>query len=216
MTPRIIEIFGAEPLTVAQCRKHLEQPEYGDSELDLLDDAQIEDWLAAAREHCEDFLGLSLTTRVLEIALDEFPRRYPSHPYHHRHAQAVDPLSIVLPGGPVRQVLSVSWGDESDNELNDDAFTLDLYRAPAALTPVSGSWPTVTRATNVVKIRYLAGYGVDSDGGQALPAVLRSAILLVLGELYANRENAGDVQLFEIPTSAQALMRPRRVRLGMA
>lgn len=214
MIPRIIEILGDEPLTIAQCRKHLEAPEYGDSELDPLDDAQIEDMLATAREHCEDFLGLSLTTRVLEIALDEFPAQH----WHRRrppHGRPIGGLAVELPDGPVRQVLSVSWGDESDNELNDDAFTLDLYRAPAAITPVAGSWPVVTRATNAVKVRYLAGYGVDSDGGQPVPHVLRSAILLVLGELYANRENAGDVQLFEIPTSAQALMRPRRVRLGM-
>jgi len=209
MTPKIIEIVGEEPLTVAECRQHIEAQPYGDSELDPLDDAQIEGMLAAAREHCENFLGLSLSTRTLEIALDQFPcvRRQP-----HQHRD----LAIELPMGPVRQVLSISWGDESDDEMNDDTFTLDDYSRPARVTPVSAAWPAVTRATNAVKIRYLAGYGVDSDGGQPLPKAIRAAILLVLGHLYANREDAADVALTSLPINAEALMRPLRVRLGMA
>lgn len=209
MTPKIIGPLGDEPLTIAECRQHIEAQPYGDSELDPLDDAQIGGMLAAAREHCENFLGLSLSTRVLEIALDEFPKRR-RHPHQHRD------LAIELPMGPVRQILSVSWGGESDDEMNDDTFTLDDYSRPARVVPVAAAWPTVARATNAVKVRYLAGYGVDSDGGEALPKAIRAAILLVVGHLFANREDAADVALTSLPINAEALMRPMRVRLGMA
>lgn len=208
-TPKLIEQIGGEPISIDECRAHLEANRYGDSEVDPLDDAMIEGFLGAAREHCENFLGLSLTTKVLEIALDEFPTHLRNRPNRRDDA-------IELPMGPVRQVLSIAWGDESDDEMNDDAFILDNYGEPARITPVSFAWPTVTSATNAVKIRYLAGYGVDSDGGQELPKAIRAAILLVLGELFANRENAGDGALAEIPTSAQALLRSLRVRMGMA
>ena len=201
MTPKVIVGVVDEPLTVEECRQHLEAQSYGDSDVDPADDTMIEGLLAAAREHCENFTGLSMATRTLEIALDKFPD---------------DGAAIELPMGPVRDVLSISWGDESDDELGDVDVTLDDYSRPSRITPITGSWPTVTEATNVVKIRYQAGYGVDTDGGEALPKTLRSAILLMLGHLYANREDSAEKALTSIPNGAEALMRPLRVRLGMA
>jgi uncharacterized phiE125 gp8 family phage protein len=195
-TPAVIEGPEFEPITVAEARKHLEAQQYEDSDIDPLDDAQIEGMLAAAREACEDFLGLSLATKTLEIALDTFPD----------DGEAVD-----LPFGPVREIQSVSWGNDSDQELDLADFVLDSYRKPNQLrTTATSGWPAVTEYPNVIKVRYLAGYGVDSDGGQELPKVLRQAILVELTNLFENR---GDAPL---STAAEALMRPRRVRLGMA
>ena len=140
--------------------------------------------------------------------LDEFPQR----------RCGVGNLGIELPMGPAVAVLSMTYGDGSDaTTMDEDAdFILDTYAKPSRLMPSGAAWPSAARATNTVKVRYLAGYGVDSDGGQELPKVLRQAIKLVFGDMWANRENAGDVQLYEIPLSAQNLMRPLRVRLGMA
>lgn len=227
MTPaKLIGLVGDEPITIADCRAHLEQMVYNDSDIDPIDDALILDKLGIAREHCENFLGLSLTTRTLEVALD----RFPASTSRHR-----DDLSIELPNGPVREIVSVMvtppdiefTSDDLDSDslagspiwadgtVNPSGYVLDDYSSVARLRPV-GAWPSVTSSANAVKVRYLAGYGVDSEGGQELPKAIRGAILLTLGELFANRENAGDVQLHEIPTSAQALLRPLRVRLGMA
>lgn len=201
MKTKVIETIGEEPISIGDCRAHLEQMTYGDSDIDPVDDALILDKLATARQNCETFLGLSLVTKIIEGALDSFPGR-------------CDDPAIELPWGPVREVLSFSYGDASDAlALTPDDYVLDDYSAPARLT---GTWPTVTAATNTVKIRYLAGYGVDSDGGEQIPPAIRGAILLTLGELFANRENAVDVALHEIPTSAESLLRPLRVRLGMA
>ena len=195
-TPKVIVAPVAEPITVAEARTHLEAQPYEDSDVDPLDDAMIEAMLSAARESCEDFLGLSLATKTLEIALDTFP---------------TDGEAVDLPFGPVREILSVMWGDDSDQELDLADFVLDNYRSPDQLraTATSG-WPSVTSYPNAIKVRYLAGYGEDSDGGEALPKVLRAAILLELTNLYENR---GDAPL---SLAAEALMRPRRVRLGMA
>ena len=77
-------------LTVAECRAHLEAASYGDTTQDDLDDAQIAAFLAAAREHCEAFLGLSLAQRVLEIELDVFP-----------NVTDDGTVEIELPFGPV-------------------------------------------------------------------------------------------------------------------
>jgi uncharacterized phiE125 gp8 family phage protein len=204
-TPKIISVEGDEPISIEEARAHLEAQPYEDSDVDPIDDTMIEGWLMAAREYCENFLGLSLTTRTLEIALDSFPT-----------STSIGGVLIELPMGPVRDVISVSWGDDSDAELAAADLALDTYRRPNALKPVAAAWPSVTAATNAVKVRYLAGYGVDSDGGEAMPKVIRSAILLVLGHLYRNREDTTEQALSSIPVGATSLMRPLRVRLGMA
>jgi uncharacterized phiE125 gp8 family phage protein len=211
---KVIAAPTEEPITIEEARNHLEAARYAEVDsdgapdpVDEADDAMIMDKLAAAREHCEAFLGLSLSIRTLEIAMDEFPAKQLSG----------GDIGIEFPMGPVREVVSVTYGETSDGmSLAAEDFTLDDYSKPSRLMPIASAWPVVTNATNTVKVRYLAGYGVDSDGGEPLPKSMRAAILLVLGELFANRENAGDTALTEIPTSAQALLRPHRVRLGMA
>ena len=205
--PKIIEFPEGEPLTIEECRQHLESQPYGDTDVDALDDAMILALLGAAREHCEDFLGLSLSPRILELSIDTFP-------------SVTDGVGIDLPMGPVREILYISGEPpstdiDSDSTLAEDSYLLDTYSVPNRVVPVT-SWPSVTSATNAIKIRYLAGYGEDSEGGEPLPFSLRAAMLLVLGHLYENREDSTAVQTYEIPLGAQALMRPRRVRLGMA
>lgn len=223
-TPKIIAVEGAEPVTLADARAHLEAQAYNDSDVDPIDDAMIEGWIAAAREHCEDFLGLSLITKTLEIALDKFPV-----------STDTGGMAIDLPGGPVREILQImvpppdveftsddvdsdTASDEpvwADGQVNPDQYALDDYRQPNQVKPVT-AWPVVTAATNAVKVRYLAGYGVNSDGGTALPATIRAAVLLVIGHLYLNREATTDKAMATLPLGVESLLRPKRVRLGMA
>ncbi len=221
MTPKVIAGSVIEPVTLEETRAHLEAASYGDSDTDPSDDAMIEAWISAAREHCENFLGLKLATRTLEIALDSFP--------------TTAPLGIELPMGPVREVISIMAPAEAnytsddvdsdaaaeieiyaDGQVNPAVYVLDDYVSPAVLKPTGTAWPTITAATNAIKIRYVAGYGVDSDGGEALPAVIRAAILLMVGHFYANREDTGPNTLASIPNGVEALLRPLRIRLGMA
>lgn len=209
-TPRTIEPPAAEPLTLAECRTHLRVAAYEDDDSHP-DDALIMALQAAAREHCENFLGLSLSTRTLEIALDAFPT-----------VAADGSTAIELPMGPVREVVYILAGEPASDSDSDAVFDidpadylLDDYRKPERIVPVS-AWPNVAAGTNSIKVRYLAGYGVDSDGGEALPAALRAALLLVLGHLYEHREDSTEAALASLPLGAEALMRPLRVRLGMA
>jgi uncharacterized phiE125 gp8 family phage protein len=210
MKPKIIGPLGEEPVSVDEGRAHLEAQRYGDSDVDTIDDAMIAAWLQAAREHCEHFLGLSLSTRTMEIALDQFPTS------RRCGRGAREDIAVELPGGPVREIVSISWGDDSDAELAAADFVLDTYREPAAVSPVSASWPSVAVATNAVKIRYLGGYGVDTDGGEPMPALFRAAMLLVLGHLFENRSENTEAALAALPLGVEALLRPSRVRLGMA
>ena len=223
-TPKVIATEGAEPVTVAEARSHLEAQEYSDTDIDPTDDLMIEAWIVAAREYCEQFTGLSLVTKTLEIALDSFPL-----------STDTGGVGIDLPGGPVRSIVQIMTpppateydssdvdsdmlADEdiwADGQVNPDLYVLDDYRRPNQAKPVT-AWPAITAATNAVKIRYLAGYDIDSDGGEALPKMIRAAVLLVVGHLYANREASTEVALTHIPLGVESLLRPHRVRMGMA
>ncbi len=218
--PKIIEFLDAEDesvagITIAEARKHLEDPTYGDSDLDPLDDEQILGFVAGAVQHCEEFLGLTLRPTLLEIALDDFPRTRCYGGVPRRTG------SVLLPWGPLRRIVLAGYGGDVDSSdfvpldpLTD--FILDSHNTPAQLFAGAGGWPYVTPLINSVRVQYEAGYGVDSDFSMPLPPLIRSAILLATGEFYANRENAGDVELFEIPQNVKKILRPLRVRLGMA
>lgn len=193
-------------LSLDTCREHLEVvPIDGDSDNETHpDDALILGMLDAAVAHAEQFTGLSIMVRTWESALDEFP---------------VD--GVELPRPPFVELLSFSAVNDSDGELDPSSYTVDDYgtpEQPVVLRAVS-SWPSVTKAPNTIKIRYRSGYQSEEDpdsDAPPLPRSLRAAILLMLGHLYENREDSIDRALVSIPSGAEALMRPLRVRLGMA
>lgn len=200
LTPKVIIAPVDEPLTIDQCRDHLSIQPYEDSDATHPDDDMILAWLAAAREFCEQFCGLAFATRTLEVALDEFP----------------DDDWLELPLGPVRDIISVIVGEGSDAETVDaEVYTLDNYRAPARIVLV-GTWPIFTASTNAIRVRYLAGYGVDSDGGEAVPNLALAAMKLMLSHLYEHREATIEKAISELPLGVYSLLRPLRVRLGMA
>jgi uncharacterized phiE125 gp8 family phage protein len=193
-----------EPITIEEALQHLR----ADDPQDDSDDDETTDVLGkivAAREFCEDFLGESLALRTLEIALDEFPT-----------TNSLGGLPVELPMGPVSAVLSISWGDESDDEMAATDFVLDVYRKPNRIIPVAAGWPSVTKAPNAIKVRYLAGYGDTSDAAKPLPKVIKAAMLLVLEHLYRNRGATTEEALKTLPLGVFSLLRPRQVRMGMA
>lgn len=194
----------AEPFTIEECRAHLNiQPYEVDSDGvgTHPDDAMIMEKLASAREHCEAFTGLSFAPKVYGLALDGFP---------------AEGIKLFRP--PVLEILGVTYIDTegATREVDPSDYVLDDYQKPAWLLPASGvSWPATGEYINSVKVRYIAGFSDESDG-EALPYAARGAIMLMLGHLYANREEATEKALSAIPSGVEALLRPLRIDLGMA
>lgn len=193
-------------LSLESCRNHLEiVPIDGDSDNESHpDDQLILGLLDAAVAHAEQFTGLSLLVRTWEAAMDEFPAE-----------------GFELPRPPFIELLSFSAVNDSDGELDPTTYVVDDYGTPEqpVVLRAASSWPTVTKAPNTIKVRYRAGYQAEEDpdsDAAPLPRSLRAAVLLVLGHLYENREDSVEKALASIPNGAEALMRPLRVRLGMA
>lgn len=147
------------------------------------DDAQLVGFRAAAHAHAEHYTQRSIGSQTLELALDEFPAG-----------------PIELPRGPVTSITSIKYLDEDGVEqpLSNTLYTLDDYGLQCwALPAVDTEWPATIAAANAVKVRYVAG---------TLPDAVRSAILLTVGHLHANRESTAPVALQELPMGVKSLL----------
>lgn len=219
---KVIEEETAPVIPLDICRQHLEiVPIDGDSESESHpDDALILGCLDAAVDYAEDVTGLSLRERVLEMALDTFPA-------------CGGEIAILRP--PLIEILSFTGADGSEGEMDSgDDYILDNYRKRAVLLPVS-SWPSVTRTTNQIKIRYRAGYrherpveedsdGITSDAlnqtdeplAVPLPGSIRMALLLLLAHFFENRSESVEKAVSSIPLGVAMLLGPKSVETGFA
>ena len=206
MRAKVIAHPTGRLLSLDTCREHLEVvPIDGDSDNESHpDDALILGMLDAAVAHAEQFTGLSILVRTWEAALDEFPAD-----------------GFELPRPPFIELVSFSAVNDSDGELDPSTYVVDDYgtpEQPVVLRPAA-AWPSVIKAPNTIKVRFRSGFQSEEDpdsDAPPLPRSLRAAILLLLGHLYENREDSAEKALASIPNGAEALMRPLRVRLGMA
>lgn len=147
------------------------------------DDALLEGFRSAAHGYAEHYAGRAFGSQTLELALDEFPEG-----------------SIELPRGPVTSITSVKYIDEDGVEqtLDTSLYTLDDYGIQCWVVPaVDTEWPAIMEVANAVKVRYVAG---------DLPGAVRSAMLLTVGHLYANRESTAPMALQELPLGVKSLL----------
>ncbi|WP_109808413.1 head-tail connector protein [Sphingosinithalassobacter portus] len=166
---------------------------------DVTQQAIVEGYIASATEHVDGpvapdgGLGRALGVQTLEARFDR--AEIGSH--------------ILLPFPPAIELVSVTYLDADGEEQVADLADFELLGRD--LIPVGSSWPWSDGSTRreAVRIRYDAGY-------TTLPAPIRAAILLMVGDLYANRETVtvgASVQARGIPmsTSVSNLLNPFRV-----
>lgn len=154
------------------------------------EDTLIEGMVAAATAHIDGpdgWLGRSIGVQTLEARLDAFP------------------WDLRLPFGPVRSITSVKYiGSDSVEETYDPA----LYENQGQRVALLGNfiWPATAYRSEAVRVRYVAGY-------ETIPPAIRAAILLMVGDLYRNRDTVSAVQAVSIPmsTTVDRLLSPFRV-----
>jgi uncharacterized phiE125 gp8 family phage protein len=148
-----------EPVTAELALAHVRAPS-ADTEM-------VAAMAMAARELCEAYTGRAFVRQTWRLTLDAFPSG-----------------AIRLPRPGLIEVSEVSYLDADGLRvvMAPEEYEADTSTLPATVAPAYGtSWP----AGRAVQIEYVAGYG---DDGDAVPAAIKAAILLVTGDLYANRE----------------------------
>jgi uncharacterized phiE125 gp8 family phage protein len=166
-----------EPLTLEQARAHLKL----DADLTAEND-QIADWIIAAREMTEDFCKRTWVESTWLLRLDNFPSNPCDFP---------DDPRIVLPRGPVLDVVRVSYVDQqgATQEITDYQAALDT-EPPYILPAANQWWPFAAFGSGRVEIEYRAGYasgGSPTDASGA-PASVRTTMRAMIALWYENRQ----------------------------
>lgn len=178
---------SSEPIAVSEAKQHLHVDHTEEDQLIRL-------LIQAARETVEQHTNRSLITQSRTIKLDYFPRWITPEGWG----------QITLPYAPVSSVTSISYYDENEDSqtLDPSLYWVDLHSNIPRII-VKNSWPSTYTMPNAITIVYVAGYGSELS----VPRPLMSAMYLILGHLYENREQVGDIR-HELPFGAERLMAP--------
>lgn len=175
----VVVIEAPEPLVELDlAKKHLRED--GDDWDDL-----IEAYIAAVSSHIdgpEGWLGRSVGEQLLELRADALCG------------------PVLLPYGPVTAVEGFDYMGPDGTELSlaEVSYVLEA----ANVSPAYGSsWPSVRGDAGCVRIQYRAGYASP-------PKPIQVAVLMIVGELFANREES--TAEIKISGPAEALLAPYR------
>lgn len=155
------------------------------------DDALIDSYIASATAHIDGpagWLDCAIGVQTLEARLDRLDG------------------DIVLPFPPVVDIVSVSYLTAGGATAVLAPTGYELFGNQLS-TAWNASWPATASRREAVRVQYRAGYDV-------VPYAIRAAILLMVGDLYANRETAvTGISAASVPmsTTVAALLGPFRV-----
>lgn len=157
--------------------------------------AHVEDLISAATDAAETYLGRALVRQTWRLTLDGFP------------------CEIELPRPPLLEVSSVRYLDQDGawQTLAEDAYRVLDGGEIARIQPAYGeSWPSPRACDESVEVVYEAGYG---DAAADVPATIRQAIVLIVGEWLEAREGyfVANANIRPIGWSARFLLDGQRL-----
>ncbi|WP_315833901.1 head-tail connector protein [Bradyrhizobium prioriisuperbiae] len=187
-----------EVISLADMKKHLRVDAEDDNEL-------IEAYTTAITQHLDGrdgYLRRSIGEQTWELRLSWFPGGG----------------SVPLPLPPLIEVVSVAYTDAAGSEQTFDGANYSVTGLGTnngrVVLGYGKTWPAIGTGPEPVKIRFRAGYidGGVSPSAPNVPGPILSAIKLMVGALYENRESVVvGVTAIELPWAVQALLGPYRV-----
>lgn len=208
MTIQLITITApaSEPVSTAEAKTHLR---VGHSS----DDTYIDALVSTARQVIEARTGMRLFTQTVELRADSFDELGLGHVSYPPTAgyrstgnwYSSDNDVISLRCAPVQSVDSVKYYSSSnvDSTFSSDDYWTDLVSVPCRIQVTSSDvWPTTNNRIGNVRIRMTAGWSDTAD----IPEIFKTAIKLLVGHYYENREQVTDVRLMEIPEGIQNII----------
>lgn len=173
------------PVTLAEVKAHLRVSTNDE-------DALITSLIAAATKHTEHMTSRALITQTWVKVLDNFP----SDAIELKASLAsVSAITFIDPDGVLQT-------------LDPAHYQIDPYKLPGWVMPAYGySWPEARATVNSVKVRFVCGFG----NAAAVPDDIKSALLLLIGHLYENREATVERALTASPFTFDALIAPYRI-----
>jgi uncharacterized phiE125 gp8 family phage protein len=185
---------AVEVLTLDEAREHLRIEPFG-GPLAHPDDNYITALITTSREWCERYLERAIATQEYETASDEF-------------GKSIELLS------PIQTVDEVSYLDALGESqiLPNTNYAVDAFNEPASVIFI-GNMPAISQSLpNPVIVSFTAGY----EAGNPCPFAIRAAMLLIIGNLYENRQqNVTGMNISELPMGVESLLQPYRLNIGI-
>ena len=168
LTDQITETVAptAYPVTLVEAKAHLR--------VDITDDdTLITSLISAATDFCEMYTQRSLVTRTYRADLPGFWRGQ-------------------LPMRPIIAISSYKYYDTSSPEALT-TWAASNYQLVSGILHYTeaASFPSWAYRADAIQITYTAGYAPTSSpevAAESVPDAIKSAILMIIGDLYENRE----------------------------
>lgn len=205
--PVLVTPAAMMPVSLTEAKGHL-RVDFNE------DDKLIEGFIAAATAHLDGWtgvLGRCLVEQEWRQDFDGFARE------------------LCIPLGPVIGGLSVTWRNAAGQVSTVSPSSYDLRTDAGGRTllafDTSYSFPSGLHESRAVSVTYKAGYPtipeVPADGDTpaipaqtTVPAPIKTAILLLVGHWYQNREAVTGETANVLPFAVDALIGPYR-RVGI-
>lgn len=163
---------GSEPIPLDEIKAHLRVD-------DTTSDDEIVGMMLAGRQLIEAWLGRALITQTWDWWLP----CWPENPYYGG--------TFYVPYPPLQSVTHVKYVDTNgDEQTLSSAYYVVITPAgprtgPGTIRPAYNvTWPSIREQPDAIRIRFVAGW----TGPEKVPDPIRSALKLVVGDLYENRE----------------------------
>ena len=192
MSTALVTAPTKEPISLAEAKLHLRLP------VDFLDDdILVERLIQTARERAENITRRRYITQTWDYFLDDWPEE--------------DYIEVPFP--PLLSVTTVKYKDSDGTQTTWAAtnYIVDIKAEPGRVVLADGiSWPSDSLyPSNPIEVRFVCGYGAAPD---TVPANIKSAMLLMVGELYERREEAIVGQgINQVELSTEALLYSYRI-----
>lgn len=171
-----------EPVTLAEVKEHC-RIDY------TAEDTILAAYISAATEMVEGELNRDIMQRTWDFTFDDFPWGGLDVKGHWYDG------AFYLPRAPVQSITSITYTDEAGNTGQTVASTVygsDLDEEPGLVyLKKDQDWPTVYDQRDSVTVRFVSGYAgtADSPVSRAnVPEAIRVAILMLVADMYYNRE----------------------------
>ena len=194
MSEKLISAPAVEPVTLTEAKAQ------GIIETSAYDDL-VTSKIAAARQWVENYLGRALVAQTWRTRLDCFPGRI-----------------IRLNHSPLQSVTSINYLDTNGDSqlLSTDYYDVDTDSEPGRIALAYGyEWPDTQPSIQAVTIESVHGYDGTGDSPldlTGIPQAIKDAILILVMELYENR-NLTVLGLDKtVLDAAESLLFPYRVQ----
>jgi uncharacterized phiE125 gp8 family phage protein len=134
-----------------------------------------------------DGIGYAVTAQTWKLTCDTFPDYF------------------EIPLAPVTAITEVGYLDTTGaaQTVSSGNYRAVLDVDPVRVEPAVGfSWPGTRQASGGVYVKFTAGGNP--------PLVIRQAVLLIVGHLYANREAVGPGNLAPVPMAVESILNQYR------